>query len=148
MGDQAPKVIKEQAERILQALMQRPSLLLEVRSRLMNVKGCGPWMNTGKRFGNRDTQNVWGLPRVARSKKEQRKFDEHPSDASTRVFVATVRPTEEWGEIIGQAHPSQWYWNVATGQGKDNGGGVENTREQAMAAAEWHLQMLGWVVLP
>lgn len=134
-------------EQVVKALVKHPGLLIEVRSRLMNIRACGPWMNTGKRFGNRDTRNVWGLPRTPQNKKEKRLFDEHPNDASVRKFAATVRPTEEWGDLLGQEHPGKWYWNVNTGNEKDNGSGVVDTQVEAMEAAEWHLQTLGWIVV-
>jgi len=134
------------AERVVKALMERPKLLDQVRTLLLRVRGCGPWMNTGKRFGDRDMKNVWGLPKFPKNREERKRFAEHPHDSACRKFMATVRPTEEWGKEVGGTHPGLWFWNVSTGNPEENDRGVERTRRQAMLRAEAALRSFGWVV--
>jgi hypothetical protein len=73
---------KMTAKRVVLALMQQPGLLRRVRLLLLDVKGAGPWLNTGKRFGDRDQKNVWGLPRFPHGKREEKLQQEHPKDMS------------------------------------------------------------------
>jgi hypothetical protein len=134
------------AERVVKALRRQPGLLRKVRLLLLQVKGCGPWRNTGKRFGDRDKRNVWGLPKFPTKQDEKRQL-EHPNDPSAFKWVATVRPTEEWGTEVGEEHPGKWYWNVDTGKKDDRGQGVTDTRAQAVLATQEHLRACGWVVI-
>jgi hypothetical protein len=135
------------AERVMKALMREPGLLRQVRLLLLDVKGAGPWLNTGKRFGDRDQKNVWGLPKFPHGKQDERRIREHPKDMSLRKFIATVRPTEEWGDDVGEAHPGKWYWNVDTGNREHHGSGVVDNRPKAILAAQKHLTDHGWVVV-
>jgi len=122
------------AERVVQALMRHPELLLAVRARLRDVRVCGPWESTEGRFG----PNVSGLVR----------HPAWPSKIPSKVWVATIRPTEEWGDDTGRDNPGMWYWNVDVGRKPENGGGVVETRDQAARHAEHHLGQLGWLILP
>ncbi|MDB4278597.1 hypothetical protein N9917_03210 [Deltaproteobacteria bacterium] len=138
---------KMDAQRVVKALMQQPGLLRDVRLLLLQVRGAGPWMNTGKRFGDRDKKNVWGLPKFPTNKAEEKRQQEHPNDMSMRKFIATVRPTEEWGTDVGEEFPGKWYWNVDTGARAEHGSGVVVSRSQAVLSAQKHLTDLGWVVV-
>ena len=135
------------SERIVRALLKHPELLVDVRQRLMNVRACGPWMNTGKRFGNPDTRNVWGLPKAPKNKKEQALFKENPNDAHARKFACTVRPAEEWGDEMGGDFPGKWYWNVDSGIEAHKGSGITDSLPEGKAAAEAHLESVGWIIV-
>jgi hypothetical protein len=130
------------AEQVVQALMRRPELLYDVKSRLVYWKAVGPWMNTGQRFGN--TDNVWGL---AKYPPEKHAYQEWKDGTGKRSWIATIRPTEEWSVHAGQQHPGKWYWDVSTGNDDHAGNGIVDTMVDAANAAAAHLRGKGWVVL-